>query len=91
MADENEGQQQQAQAGGYAESVPQLEELIASTAGTPQEEGYELMSTGIREFVRRLLGKPGVKVNASLFIEFVVDLDKKLSSQVDEILHHPEV
>ena len=53
MADETEGQQQ-AQSGGFAEAVPQLEELIASTAGSPQEEGYELVSTGIREFVRRL-------------------------------------
>ncbi|MEQ1833563.1 MAG: type VI secretion system contractile sheath large subunit [Candidatus Eisenbacteria bacterium] len=83
--------QQQAQSGGFAEAVPQLEELIASTAGSPQEEGYELVSTGIREFVRRLLGKPGVKVNAALLSEFVADLDKKLSQQVDEILHHSDV
>ncbi len=91
MAEEMEGQQQEQQAAAHAESVPQLEELIASTAGSPQEEGYELVSTGIREFVRRLLGKPGVKVNAALLTEFVADLDKKLSQQVDEILHHPDV
>jgi len=91
MADETEGQQQETQAAQFAEGVPQLEELIATTAGSPQEEGYELVSTGIREFVRRMLGKPGVKVNAALLTEFVADLDKKLSLQVDEILHHPDV
>src|SRR6187399_1491072 len=90
MADEMEGQAQE-QATQFGEGVPQLEELISSTAGSPQEEGYELVSTGIREFVRRLLGKPGVKVNAGLLTEFVADLDKKLSQQVDEILQHPDV
>lgn len=90
MADEMEGQQQ-AQSAAFGEGVTQLEDLIQETAGSPKEEGYELVSTGIREFVRRLLGKPGVKVNAALLGEFVADLDKQLSRQVDEILHHPDV
>lgn len=90
MADEMEGQQQ-SQAAAFGEGVTQLEDLIEATAGSPKEEGYELVSTGIREFVRRLLGKPGVKVNTALLTEFVADLDKQLSRQVDEILHHPDV
>lgn len=90
MAEEMEGQQQSQQAA-FGEGVPQLEDLIQETAGSPKDEGYELVSTGIREFVRRLIGKPGVKVNAALLTEFVADLDKQLSRQVDEILHHPDV
>lgn len=90
MAEEMEGQQQSQQAA-FGEGVPQLEDLIQQTAGSPKDEGYELVSTGIREFVRRLIGKPGVKVNAALLTEFVADLDKQLSRQVDEILHHPDV
>jgi len=90
MADETEGLKE-AQATAFGEGVPALEDIIKDTAGAPEEEGYKLVSTGIREFVRRLLGKPGVKVNTALLSEFVADLDKQLSRQVDEILHHPDV
>jgi type VI secretion system protein ImpC len=89
MTDGTEGLEQAKEAV-FGAGVAPLEELIGGTVD-PKAEEYELVSTGIREFVRRLLGKTGVKVNAALLTEFVADLDKQLSRQVDEILHHPEV
>ncbi|MBI5167865.1 MAG: type VI secretion system contractile sheath large subunit [Candidatus Eisenbacteria bacterium] len=92
MADEMEGQQQEAQAPAAAEaSFDLLDELAGSMSVKPGEEGHEVANTGLRELMRQLLGRPGVKVNAALLTELVAEMDKKISAQVDEVLHHPEV
>lgn len=92
MSDELEGQQESAPAPAQADaSFDLLDDLAGNLSVKPGEEGHEVANTGLRELMRQLLGKPGVKVNAALLVELVADLDKKLSAQVDEILHHPDV
>ncbi len=92
MADEQEGQQQESQAPAQAEaSSDLLDELAGGLSVKPGEEGHEVANTGLRELMRQLLGRPGVKVNAALLVELVADIDKKISGQVDEVLHHPDV
>lgn len=92
MADEMEGQQQESQAPAAADaSFDLLEDLAGSMSVKPGEEGHEVANTGLRELMRQLLGRPGVKVNAALLGDLVADIDKKISGQVDEVLHNPEV
>ncbi|MCC6652734.1 MAG: hypothetical protein IT348_16400, partial [Candidatus Eisenbacteria bacterium] len=63
MADEQEGQQQESQAPAQAEaSSDLLDELAGGLSVKPGEEGHEVANTGLRELMRQLLGRPGVKV-----------------------------
>lgn len=66
-----------------------LDEIMAQTRIAPSEEGYDVAKKGVAAFIENLIGNDQTKepVNKSLVDQMLVELDKKISAQMDEILH----
>ncbi|WP_167489305.1 type VI secretion system contractile sheath large subunit [Vibrio ouci] len=66
-----------------------LDEIMAQTKIAPSEEGYDVAKKGVAAFIENLIGSQQTDeaVNKSLVDQMLVELDKKISAQMDEILH----
>ncbi|MCG6351664.1 type VI secretion system contractile sheath large subunit [Vibrio fluvialis] len=66
-----------------------LDEIMAQTRIAPSEEGYDVAKKGVAAFIENLIGGNQLDeaVNKSLVDQMLVELDKKISAQMDEILH----
>lgn len=69
-----------------------IEEIIQATKLKPTDEAYSLTRRGVEALISQLLepGKEAVKVSKAVLDEMIAEIDKKLSLQVDAILHHEE-
>ncbi|TGO03701.1 type VI secretion protein [Candidatus Thiomargarita nelsonii] len=74
------------------EAVPSLlEGIMEETRLKPTEEGYAETVKGVEALIGELLKRPkGEKVNKNVLDQMIVEVDKKLSGQVDEILHQDD-
>lgn len=66
-----------------------LESIIAQTSLTPEDEGYDAARLGISAFIEEML-KPahaGEKVRKVAVDGMIAEIDRRLSAQMDEILH----
>ncbi len=70
-----------------------LDELLAETKIKPNDEGYEIARRGVAAFIAEMLAptKAAEKVDRASVDAMISELDKKLTSQVNEVLHHPDV
>jgi type VI secretion system protein ImpC len=68
-----------------------LDEIVAATRLKPTEEAYSITKQGLQAFIDEML-KPGkeIRITAAAVDEMIANLDQKLSSQVDVILHNKE-
>ncbi|MEK7397550.1 MAG: type VI secretion system contractile sheath large subunit [Candidatus Poribacteria bacterium] len=69
-----------------------LDAILAETKIKPSDEGYNIARQGVAAFISELL-KPtrdGAKVQQAVVTEMISEIDKKLSAQVDEIIHNSE-
>ena len=69
-----------------------LEEIVQATRLTPADDAYSITRRGVEALVGQLL-KPDrapVKVSRAGLDDMIAEIDRKLSLQVDEILHHAE-
>ena len=79
---------------GIAEAEISLIDEITRTTSIqglrPSDEGYDIARRGVEEFIAELLKstRKEVKVEKLLVDKMIAEIDKKLSMQVDEILHH---
>lgn len=75
-----------------APASPLLDEIIEYTQLTPQDEAYDLTMQGLQALVSQLATTESVgeKVSKALLDGMIAELDRKISIQLDEILHHPE-
>jgi len=67
-----------------------LDQIIGVTPMKPSDEGYDVAKRGLEAFIAELL-KPTrkeEKIDKGLADQMIAELDKKLSIQLDEILHH---
>ncbi|MCZ4295530.1 type VI secretion system contractile sheath large subunit [Vibrio sinaloensis] len=66
-----------------------LDEIMAQTKIAPNEDGYDIAKKGVAAFIENLIGSEQAEeaVNKSLVDQMLVELDKKISAQMDEILH----
>ncbi|MFP4451880.1 MAG: type VI secretion system contractile sheath large subunit [Desulfobacterales bacterium] len=90
MAEEKKNQQKQAGETSGEESL--LDEIIGATKISPSDESYSVTRQGIQAFIDELL-KPereGEKVSKAIVDEMIAELDRKLSAQVNEILHNQD-
>ena len=85
---------QEQQAGGaQAEAeTPLLESIMAETKIKPTDESYSIAKRGLQAFLQHLLSKrgEGVQVRQAIVNEMIAEIDKKLSGQVDVVLHHKQ-
>ncbi|AYO02904.1 type VI secretion system contractile sheath large subunit [Vibrio parahaemolyticus] len=67
-----------------------LDEIMAQTKMMPNEDGYDVAKKGVAAFIENLLGleQSQDSVNKQLVDQMLVELDKKISHQMDEIVHH---
>ncbi len=69
-----------------------LDQIMAQSRMKQEEEGYDIAKDGVMAFISNMLerGTTEEPVNKGLVDQMIVELDKKISAQVDEILHVPE-
>ncbi|MEN6623397.1 MAG: type VI secretion system contractile sheath large subunit, partial [Smithella sp.] len=67
-----------------------LDEIVTATRMKPSDEGYAVTRQGVQAFIDELLkpGKEDVRVTQALVDEMIVNIDQKLSVQMDQILHN---
>ena len=69
-----------------------LDNIIAQTLLTVDDEAYGIAKRGVSAFIEELV-KPhnsGEPVKKRLVDRMIAEIDAKLSQQMDEILHHPD-
>ena len=72
------------------DTISLIDEIVQQTKMKPSDEGYSITKQGVSAFIDELL-KPqmeGEKVSSAIVDKMIADIDKKLSSQMDAILHN---
>jgi type VI secretion system protein ImpC len=89
MASEKQGKESVAQIEEQEGSL--LEQILQETKMKPSEEGYAIAKQGVSAFIAELLApqRAGSRVHSSVINEMIAELDRKLSLQMDEIIHSP--
>ena len=67
-----------------------IDEILQATKMQPSDEAYSVTKQGVQAFIDELL-KPGreeARVTAGLVDEMITEIDRKLSKQMDAILHN---
>ena len=69
-----------------------LDEILAETKMSPGDEGYEVARAGVQAFIAELVRpqREGEKVDKALVDAMIAEIDQKLSTQIDEIIHHAD-
>ncbi len=89
MATENKNETQAAPAAAGGDNL--LDQILAETRMKPSDEGYEVARRGVQAFMQELLaGKGAERVDRGAADAMIAEIDKRLSAQVNEILHAPE-
>ncbi|WP_109079374.1 type VI secretion system contractile sheath large subunit [Aggregatibacter kilianii] len=67
-----------------------LDEIMAQTRISSDSEGYDVAKQGVAAFISNILmtGSQEEPINKLLIDRMIAEIDRKLSIQVDEILHH---
>ncbi len=75
------------------ESGSLLDDIVQATKLKPADDGYGLAKKGLEALISQLIepGKTVDKVTKELVDGMIAEVDKKLSLQVDAILHNPEI
>jgi type VI secretion system protein ImpC len=75
------------------EEVSILDEIVTATKLKPSDEAYGVTKKGVEALIAQLLepGREVPKISKAVVDDMVAELDKKLSLQLDAVLHHPEV
>jgi type VI secretion system protein ImpC len=69
-----------------------LDQIMQETRLKPSDEGYGIAKRGVEAFISELLApqRGKEKVDKGLVDQMIAELDKKLSVQVDQILHNKD-
>jgi type VI secretion system protein ImpC len=69
-----------------------LDEILHETKLSPVDESYAIAKKGVQAFVEELLTphREGARVNQAVVNEMITEIDRKLSTQIDEILHNED-
>ncbi len=89
MADELQQAQTEA---ATEEGLSLIEQIMAETRLKPQDDGYATAKKGVEAFIADLLtpSRKDEKVEQKVVDNMIEELDKRLSQQVDEIVHHED-
>lgn len=86
-----EGQGAAAEA--QTEEMDLLDTIMQETKMQPADDSFSMAKKGVQALIQEMLApkRAGEKVNSAHINEMIAEIDGKLSGQVDQILHHPEV
>ncbi len=74
-----------------SEEMVSLLDDITMASGIQDREAQRIARKGVHQLLKNLVTVPGQKIDKALIDAYIAEIDTKLSAQVDEILHHPEV
>jgi len=86
--------QTQNSAGAAAAVSPSLlDEILSEAKIKPKDEGYDIARRGVEAFITEMLAphRSEERVDKALVDAMIAEVDKRLTAQVNEIMHHPEV
>lgn len=85
--------QQSANAAAVLPSPSLLDEILSEAKIKPKDEGYDIARRGVEAFIAEMLApqRAEERVDKALVDAMIAEIDRRLSSQVNEILHHPDV
>ena len=84
-----EVQKNAAQQAGATEGVSLLDEIVEASKLKPSDEGYAITRAGLQAFLTELASASTTqKISGSLVDAMIAEIDARLSSQVNEILHN---
>ena len=88
-----EQEQTAAPAAEATEEASLLDEIVNATKLKPSDEAYGVTKKGVEALIAQLLepGKEVPKISKAVVDDMIAEIDKKMSLQLDAILHHPEV
>jgi type VI secretion system protein ImpC len=68
-----------------------LDEILAETKMSPQDDGYDIARRGVQAFIAELLAPKHAdqKIDKAIVDGMIAEVDEKLSRQLDEIIHAP--
>ncbi|NRD51783.1 type VI secretion system contractile sheath large subunit [Corallococcus exiguus] len=74
-------------------SLSLLDEILSETKMKPSDDGYDVARRGVQAFISEMLapGRSAERVDKSLVDAMIAEVDTRLSAQVNEILHHPQL
>lgn len=74
------------------EEVSILDQIMQETRLKPKDDGYDTARRGVEAFISDLLSsrRSAEKVEQRLVDEMISEIDKKISHQVDAIIHHKD-
>src|SRR4030042_2583515 len=88
-AEKEKGRQAESQ---VVEGSSLLDEIVQATKISPQDEAYSVARRGVEAFLHQLLepGREVAKISGAVLDQMVAEVDKKLSLQIDAIMHAAE-
>jgi type VI secretion system protein ImpC len=92
MAEERKREKPAAAEEHVAETPSLLDEIVTATRLKPKDEGFSLARKGVEALLSQLVEpeRKVEKVSGALIDEMISEIDKKLSLQVDAVLHHAD-
>ena len=93
MAEEREMEKAAAAEAQVDTSASLLDDIVTATKLKPADEGYDIAKKGVEALLGQLIepGRKVDKISNALIDEFISEIDQKLSSQLDAIMHDPQV
>ena len=73
-------------------SLSLLDEILSEAKLKPKDEGYDVAKRGVQAFITEMLAphRSEERVDKALVDAMIAEIDKRLSSQVNEIIHAKE-
>jgi len=73
-------------------SLSLLDEILSEAKLKPKDEGYDVAKRGVQAFITEMLApnRSEERVDKALVDAMIAEIDKRMSSQVNEILHATE-
>jgi type VI secretion system protein ImpC len=69
-----------------------LEDILAESKLKPSEDAYDITRRGVQAFITQMLAPAHTaeRVDKTAVDAMVADVDRRISAQLNEILHHPD-
>jgi type VI secretion system protein ImpC len=93
MAEERRTEQAAAVEEQTVETTSLLDDIVTATRLKPADEAYAIARKGVHALLAQLVepGRTVDKVSNAVIDEFIVEIDRKLSDQLNAVMHHEEV
>ncbi|MCK5940646.1 MAG: type VI secretion system contractile sheath large subunit, partial [Planctomycetes bacterium] len=92
MSEEQKNESQQPEAA-EAAGFSLLDEIMEQTKMSPDDESYAVARRGVEAFIGEMLAPKSSyeKADKTAVDQMIAEIDRKMSQQIDQILHHKDV